>query len=119
LPGFGQLCAEIKRRLPTLPVLVLSAQVEPVLQAAAAQVGADALGARGMAVAELDRLIRQPLSPPGGGQPRPVPVGTPTQKFGPWLALRRQLRISGIQPMEAVMTALEGEQRRGREVSLV
>jgi DNA-binding NarL/FixJ family response regulator len=63
LPGL-QLCAEIKRRWPTLPVLVLSAQVEPVLQAAAAQVGADAIGARGMAVAELDRLIRQLTQPP-------------------------------------------------------
>lgn len=114
LPGL-QLCAEIKRRLPTLPVLVLSAQVEPVLQAAAAQVGADAIGARGMAVAELDRLIRQltqaPLAAANPLLSRSVP---PPQKFGPWLALRRQLRISSIQQIEAVMTALEGEQRRGR-----
>jgi len=46
LPGL-QLCAEIKRRIPTLPVLVLSAQVEPVLQAAAAQVGPMPLGLGG------------------------------------------------------------------------
>jgi CheY-like chemotaxis protein len=110
LPGL-QLCAEIKRRFPTLPVLVLSAQVEPVLQAAAAQMGADALGARGMAVAELDRLIRQLTQPPlvtANSSP------TPPQPPGPWLALRRQLRISAIQQIDTVMTAIQVEQQRGR-----
>ena len=112
LPGL-QLCAEIKRRWPTLPVLVLSAQVEPVLQAAAAQVGADAIGARGMAVAELDRLIRQLTQPPPT-EVNPILSPSPTPPPGPWLALRRQLRISAIQQIETVMTAIQVEQRRGR-----
>jgi len=112
LPGL-QLCAEIKRRIPTLPVLVLSAQVEPVLQAAAAQVGADALGARGMAVAELDRLIRQLTQAPLAAADSTLPP-SPAQSSGPWLALRRQLRISAIQQIDTVMTAIQVEQGRGR-----
>ena len=112
LPGL-QLCAEIKRRFPTLPVLVLSAQVEPVLQAAATQVGADAIGARGMAVAELDRLIRQLTQAPLVTADAPLPP-SPTQPPGPWLTLRRQLRISAMQQIDTVITAIEVEQGRGR-----
>lgn len=112
LPGL-QLCAEIKRRFPTLPVLVLSAQVEPVLQAAATQVGADAIGARGMAVAELDRLIRQLTQAPLVTADAPLPP-TPPQPPGPWLTLRRQLRISAMQQIDTVITAIEVEQGRGR-----
>ncbi|WOD40814.1 DUF3685 domain-containing protein [Nodosilinea sp. E11] len=62
LPGL-HLCADIKARYPTLPVLVLSAQAEPVLEAAAQQMGADGFGARGMAVGDLGRLIQQLAGP--------------------------------------------------------
>lgn len=119
VPGL-QLCAEIKQQLPNLPVLVLSAQVDPVLQAAALQVGADGFGARSMAVAELDRLIRQltqPPAPPLAGAssalPGPRPMTRP-RRPGPWLALRRQLRTSAIEQIDTVMGAIEAERQRGR-----
>ncbi|MEM9767671.1 MAG: DUF3685 domain-containing protein [Cyanobacteria bacterium P01_D01_bin.71] len=58
-----QLCGEIKRQFPTVSVLVLSAQTEPVLQAAAAQMGADGFGSRGLSVRELARLIQHTTQP--------------------------------------------------------
>jgi DNA-binding response OmpR family regulator len=143
LPGL-QLCAEIKTRYPTLPVLVLSAQSEPVLEAAARQMRADAFGARGMPVADLGQLIEQlarpqaaplPMSPtsPIRAQSRqtqdvpdlritnPPPTSpdsrtAPEQRLsmGPWTRLKANLRRSSEQQIEAVMAAIEVEQRRGR-----
>jgi DNA-binding NarL/FixJ family response regulator len=57
-PGL-QLCQQIKTEFPGLPVLVLSAQAEPVLQAAAERMGADGYGTRSMSVRRLAQLIRQ------------------------------------------------------------
>ncbi|MGF1570977.1 MAG: DUF3685 domain-containing protein [Nodosilinea sp.] len=128
LPGL-QLCAEIKARYPTLPVLVLSILVEPVLAAAARQMGADGFGARSMAVRDLGCLIEQLSSPaanlealsgspsaeirPGAALGPEVRVrSTPTP--GPWAAVRINLRRSSVQQIEAVMAAIAAEQRRGR-----
>ncbi|MGB3136528.1 MAG: response regulator transcription factor, partial [Nodosilinea sp.] len=69
LPGL-RLCADIKARYPDLPVLVLSAQSEPVLAIAARQMGADGFGARSMAVADLGALIQQLAKPRRGSQPQ-------------------------------------------------
>ena len=140
LPGL-QLCGDIKARFPTLPVLVLSAQGEPVLAAAAQQLGADGFGLRSMPVQDLRAWIdhltgRQPRredNPPasrptspittslGGDPPRMVerPLGRGNQPVGadyrkPWASLRRHLRRSSLQQIEAVMATLEAEQRRGR-----
>lgn len=57
LPGL-QLCGAIKQRYPQLAVLVLSAQGEPVLRAAAKQMGADGFGQRGLPISELAKLIQ-------------------------------------------------------------
>ncbi len=57
-PGL-QLCQQLKTEFPGLPVLVLSAQAEPVLQAAAERMGADGYGPRSMSVRRLGQLIRQ------------------------------------------------------------
>ncbi|MBD1876101.1 DUF3685 domain-containing protein [Nodosilinea sp. FACHB-131] len=129
LPGL-RLCADIKARYPTLPVLVLSAQTEPVLAAAARQLGADGFGARGMAVADLGRLIEQLIaSRPqparglrsiAGGQRPPVTMweaevsGTIPAVPKALIALRINLRRSSVQQIEAVMAQIEAEQRRGR-----
>ncbi|NJL48475.1 MAG: response regulator transcription factor [Leptolyngbyaceae cyanobacterium SM2_5_2] len=134
LPGL-QLCAEIKRRYPTLPVLVLSAQGEPVLEAAARQLGADGLGVRGMPVADLGQLIEQ-LGRPQVELPAPRGLASPMRtrsqntaeirvapsppdpsqrrSMGPWTTLKANLRQSSVQQIEAVMAAIEAEQRRGR-----
>ncbi|MEL6605560.1 MAG: DUF3685 domain-containing protein, partial [Cyanobacteria bacterium J06614_10] len=50
---------QLKQAFPNLPVLVLSAQAEPVLQAAAERMGANAYGTRSMSVRRLAQLIRQ------------------------------------------------------------
>lgn len=134
LPGL-RLCADLKARYPVLPVLVLSAQAEPVLAAAAQQLGADGFGARGMAVGDLDRLIQdltgaraQPpsgdrlsvspqISPEPGPRLSPRPVFrevSPTLAPGALTTLRLRLRRSSIQQIEAVMAQIEAEQRRGR-----
>ncbi len=129
LPGL-RLCADIKARYPTLPVLVLSAQTEPVLAAAARQLGADGFEARSMAVADLGRLIEQLTASgpqPGSGQrpiaggQRPPPVtlredrpGVPAPRPNALAALRIGMRLSSVQQIEAVMAQIEAEQRRGR-----
>ncbi|MBD1918443.1 MULTISPECIES: DUF3685 domain-containing protein [Cyanophyceae] len=129
LPGL-RLCADIKARYPTLPVLVLSAQTEPVLAAAARQVGADGFGARSMAVADLGRLIEQlvtsgpesarGLSPIASGQRPPVTMredevsGTIPPVPNALVALRINIRRSSVQQIDAVMAQIAAEQRRGR-----
>ncbi len=57
-PGLS-LCQQIKTDFPQLPVMVISTQQEPVLQAAAERMGASAYGTRGMSVRRLAQLIRQ------------------------------------------------------------
>ncbi|MBE9108567.1 DUF3685 domain-containing protein [Nodosilinea sp. LEGE 07298] len=130
LPGL-RLCADIKARYPALPVLVLSAQAEPVLEAAARQMGADGFGARSMAVADLGDLIQQLAGPrlnrqPAGERLRPEPVRSPAVSMrevplpnlnpapSALTNLRLSLRRSSVQQIEAVMAAIEAEQRRGR-----
>ncbi|MFH7244828.1 MAG: DUF3685 domain-containing protein [Spirulina sp.] len=151
IPGL-QLCGDIKTRYPSLPVLVLSAQGEPVLAAAAQQLGADGFGLRSMPVQDLRDWIAHitgrpspqptdPLSPikaspsatdSGLDQPprmversgversgvkrAPSPTGSPLNSGSPrpWAALRRGMRVSALQQIDAVMAAIEAEQRRGR-----
>ncbi|PSN10990.1 hypothetical protein C7293_26050, partial [filamentous cyanobacterium CCT1] len=129
LPGL-RLCADIKARYPSLPVLVLSAQAEPVLEAAARQMGADEFGARGMAVADLGDLVQQ-LARPSRPQPRPEPVRAPRPGRSPVVSMRElpagvnpapsaltrlrfSLRRSAVQQIDVAMAAIEAEQRRGR-----
>lgn len=57
-PGLA-LCQQLKTDFPQLPILVLSNQAEPVLQAAAQRMGASAYGTRSMSVRRLAQLIRQ------------------------------------------------------------
>ncbi len=57
-PGLT-LCQQLKTEFPDLPILVLSAQNEPVIQAAAERMGADGYGTRSMSVRHLAELIRK------------------------------------------------------------
>ncbi len=103
-PGL-QLCQQIKQRYPQLPLLALSAQLEPVLQAAAQQMGADGVGLRGQPVRDLAQQIRQlaqgvavtdPTAPP---EPLPPPLSR-------WQTLRLNLRDSGLSQIEAALAEL-------------
>lgn len=108
-----QLCKSIKTEFPKLPVLVLSARDEPVLEAAARQVGASGYGTRGMPVRELAQLIRtvaqassRPMEPPRTQQPAQIP--------GPLTAMRLSLRLSGVDKIEQQLAKTANELRRAR-----
>jgi DNA-binding NarL/FixJ family response regulator len=122
LPGL-QLCADIKALYPALPVLVLSAQTEPVLEAAARQMGADDFAPRGLAVRDLGRLIQrlsqvQMASTETESTPREAwieqPRGEQAPVPGALTALRISLRLSSVQQIEATLAAIAAQQRQGR-----
>jgi DNA-binding NarL/FixJ family response regulator len=124
MPGL-QLCHDIKTQYPGLPVLVLSAQAAPVLKAAAHQMGADGFAPRSLSVKELDQLL-QALS---RSSPAPMPLGEPEAEVsdsggvgaamaaptpGLGARLRLRLRRSSLRQIEAALTAIDVERRRGR-----
>ena len=105
LPGL-QLCCDLKRRFPTLPVLVLSAQGDEVLQAAARAMGADGFGLRSLPVRELAALIRQVVYPEEISR-----GGVPKSRL---LALSKQplarLRQSSLQQIAGAIADIETQQ---------
>ncbi|MEL6779067.1 MAG: response regulator transcription factor [Cyanobacteria bacterium J06597_16] len=110
VPGL-QLCQQIKTDFPQLPVLVLSAQAEPVLQAAAERMGANGYGTRSMSVRRLAQLIRQvaasPLSSSASSQA--VAGAPPADASGP-------LPGGGVSSAPG-STAAAGSQQGGRRSS--
>lgn len=115
LPGLS-LCAEIKSRYPTLPVLVLSSRAEPVLQEAARQMGADGYGARGLPVRELAQLIQQTARPtPTAALPMAYTVPPPPVPLapGPLTALRIGLRLAALQQIQVALADTAAQRRRG------
>ncbi|MBE9078115.1 DUF3685 domain-containing protein [Romeria aff. gracilis LEGE 07310] len=112
MPGL-RLCQQIKTEFVQLPVLVLSAQLEPVLQAAAAQVGADGYGARGMPVRQLAQLIRRVAAGEPGRLPLPERQSRcdfsaePPAIPGPLTAMRISLRLSAMQQIDQTLADLE------------
>jgi DNA-binding NarL/FixJ family response regulator len=124
IPGL-QLCREIKTQYPGLPVLVLSAKVAPVLEAAARQMGADGFALRSLPVKQLDQLIQQLCRPDGGPEslaeaaldPLNLNVGEPSiiNPLAGFLApLRQNMRLSSLRQIESAMADIEAERRRGR-----
>ena len=107
-----QLCKSIKTEFPKLPVLVLSARDEPVLEAAARQVGADGYGTRSMPVRELAQLIRAVAR----GANKPIAPGreAPAQIPGPITAMRLSMRLSGLKQIEQQLAKTTAELRRPR-----
>lgn len=107
-----QLCKSIKTDFPKLPVLILSAQDEPVLEAAARQVGADGYGTRSMPVRELAQLIRTvaAASKPAKKRPKPPPPPIP----GPLTAMRLSMRLSGLDHIEKQLAKTTAALRQPR-----
>ncbi|MEL6350289.1 MAG: DUF3685 domain-containing protein [Cyanobacteria bacterium J06627_28] len=125
MPGLT-ICQQIKADFPQLPVLVLSAQAEPVLQAAAKQVGASAYGTRSMSVRRLAQLIRetaakanapqdkeretteQNRTDPSVSSTEPNPPNSRRNRAlsrlnnipGPLTAMRISMRLSGVQQID-------------------
>lgn len=103
MDGFN-LCAAIKQQFPTLRVLVLSAQVEPVLKSAALQMGADGFGQRGLPLKALARLIQQTAQPsPESWQEAIGDVAVPQMPEGPIAFLNR----TSLEQIEAEMAQIE------------
>ncbi len=72
-----QLCQQIKTDFPNLPVLVLSSQAAPVLQAAAERMGANGYGTRTMPARRLAQLIREVAVGPAAIPPEDLPASQP------------------------------------------
>ncbi|NEP18040.1 MAG: DUF3685 domain-containing protein [Leptolyngbya sp. SIO4C1] len=112
------LCQAIKTAFPALPVLVLSAQAEPVLEAAARQVGADGYGTRGMPVRALAQLVRQVAQRTSAQRTssewvRPAPAMS-AQIPGPLTAMRLSMRLAGLQQIDAALADLQTLREQGR-----
>jgi DNA-binding NarL/FixJ family response regulator len=105
------LCRRLRSRYPDMAVLLLSALPEPVMLAAAQRVGANGYCARNLEVNELIAIIRRvaaglsywmPLDRPSSlTSPTPRPIPRPRRPFA---RLRRNLRISGLQQIDAALT---------------
>lgn len=98
-----QLCGEVKRQFPRLKILVLSAYGEPVLEAAARQMGADGFGQRGLPIRQLSRLIQQTVGEPADLEDVAQDVALPPLKPG----LIASLHTQSLRQIEAAIGALE------------
>jgi DNA-binding NarL/FixJ family response regulator len=108
------LCQQLRVQYPQIPVLILSALTAPVMLAAAQQAGAAGYCAKNLEVAELVDVIRQvaigqsywlpPLAtrPSNAALPQEAPQ-VELLKPSPLAVLRRNLRRSGIQRIEAAL----------------
>lgn len=105
-----QLCKSIKTEFPKLPVLVLSARDEPVLEAAARQVGANGYGTRSMPVRELAQLIRTVAKTANPAEKRRDQ--TPPRIPDPLTAMRLSLRLSGLEKIDRQLAKTKNELRR-------
>ncbi|MBT9314982.1 DUF3685 domain-containing protein [Leptothoe spongobia] len=109
-----QLCKSIKTEFPKLAVLMLSARDEPVLEAAARQVGANGYGTRSMPVRELAQLIRtvargavvDNLEQQRSKQLPQIP--------DPLTAMRLSMRLAGLAQIERQLAKTSAQLRRSR-----
>ena len=108
------LCQQIKALYPQLPVLFLGANTEPVLVAAAQQVGAAGYCAKSLAAAELATVIRQVVR----GRSRFVERGSALaignsspRRSSPFAQLRTALSRSGMRQIDAALTKVNADLR--------
>lgn len=107
------LCQQIRVKYPSLPVLMLSASSEPLMQTAAQRAGAKGYLSKQADVADWVTAIRQvaagqsywmassPQSRRRSSQSnRPSGPFSPAGRISPFTLLRRNLRISGIRQIE-------------------
>ncbi|GAB4386459.1 MAG: DUF3685 domain-containing protein [Elainellaceae cyanobacterium] len=114
-----ELCRSIKNQYSTLPVLLLSRFVEPVMLAAAQRVGADGYCSRNLPTGELATVIRQvAMGQPLWLQPSQnleisnveTATGTPAaapDPFRPINRVLRNLRLSGLRQIDDALARVE------------
>jgi DNA-binding NarL/FixJ family response regulator len=121
------LCQQIKATYPQTPVLFLGTNSEPVLVAAAQQVGATGYCAKSVSAAELATVIRQVargrsrfverglvergLVERGSAESSPPMSRRPAAplRLAPFSRLRTALRRSGLRQIEAALTEVNAE----------
>lgn len=112
------LCQQIKTLYPGLPVLLLNANADPIMLAAAQQAGADGFLPKTVEAEQLVEVIRQVIA----GQscwikPHPLQVDllNATQPMassphpGAWAIARRSWRLSGVQQIEASLAEVSNQ----------
>jgi len=107
LPGL-RLCGQIKSRFPSLPVLVLGSSDEPVLRAAAHQMGADAYQRRGLPLRQLADIVWSLATAPTVQEVSRLQSARqsgPTS--GPWTRLRRQLHQACLAQIEVTLSQVQ------------
>ena len=123
-PGL-QLCQQIASEFPSLPVLVLSAEAEPDLQAAAERAGAYGYGTRSMSVRLLAQLICQAASKPYAKSTAaqretsdisrsPTPVSPSVNPIDP---TTKNLTTESIEPENLEPTSVEPEKSPAQNIS--
>jgi DNA-binding NarL/FixJ family response regulator len=116
-----QLCQEIKSLYPTLPVLLLNTNADPVMLAAAQQAGADGFLPKTVEAEQLVDAMRQVIS----GQScwmkshpsqmtnllnaRVQPAASLPQPPKAWAIARRSWRLSGVQQIEASLAEVSSQ----------
>ena len=115
------LCQQIKAAYPQLPVLFLSANTEPVLVAAAQQMGATGYCAKSLAAIELAAVIRQVAQGRSHFAERGSVSDTkeraierrdnPSPRRPAFSRIRTALSRSGIRQIDAALTQINAELR--------
>jgi DNA-binding NarL/FixJ family response regulator len=114
------LCRTLKSRYPTLPILCLGNASEPIIWAAARQAGVDGYCFKQAEPTELITAMRRvaggqavwPSQALDLTQPRPTSLQSPARRSrAPLARFRRNLRLSGIQQIEAALVDVNAELR--------
>jgi DNA-binding NarL/FixJ family response regulator len=110
-----QLCQQLKAEYPNLPVLLLSAESEPLLLMSAKESGVEGYCAKGSAIAKIVQAMRQLMSGQSYWQTLPQePLARATSVRPPrW---HHQLRQSGLQQIEDAL-ALVTQQLQNPKLS--
>jgi len=131
------LCRDIRRQYPTLPVLLLSSRVEPLILAAAQQMGAVGVCLKTVAPEELERIMRQVAISPDSEtsvterpffvigpvqEPRSGAPSTSLERTAPppgwWTSARRNLRLLGLRQIQTTLREVT-EQLQMSDLSLL
>ena len=96
-----QLCRQLKKQYPNLPVLLLTALQDTRALAAAKQAGVNGYCPKGIPVTELVAVMRQ-VATGGSGF-------TSATRHSPLVRFRNHLRLSGLQQIDASLAEVTAQ----------
>ncbi|WP_374826529.1 DUF3685 domain-containing protein [Aerosakkonema sp. BLCC-F183] len=116
-----ELCQQLKTVYPELPILVLSSFLEPVLLAAARQLGVEGYCPKGCPVSQLVDTIRQVAAGEASWPPEIMEASVPStanpqleSQTGLLPTLLSNIRLSGLRQIEAALAEVTEELQNGR-----